>query len=96
MASLDELKMDADERRWWMRVRARGALWFVVNKGLLFLCLYPAAGCGLLGWPWSTSLLVEAWLLGLVAGSLVWMRKELRFRFTLDQEGLALPDPHDE
>ena len=40
--------------------------------------------------------MVEGWFIGLVSGSFVWMRKELRYRFTLDDEGLAFPDGQDE
>lgn len=36
MANPDELKMDESERLWWERVRARGALFYVVTKGLFF------------------------------------------------------------
>lgn len=96
MADPNEIKMDEGERRWWERIRRRGALWYVVNKGLLFLGLFPAIGCLALGWSWEPRLLAEGWFLGLVSGSLVWMRKELRYRFTLDAEGLAYPDAQDE
>ncbi|MCP4904534.1 MAG: hypothetical protein GY910_06105 [bacterium] len=46
--------------------------------------LYPPLGCYALDWIWQPSLLVEGWLIGLVCGGFVWMRKELRYRFTLD------------
>ena len=88
--------MAENERLWWERVRRRGALWFVVNKGLTFLVLFPALGCLALGWSWEPRLMVEGWFLGLVTGSLVWMRKELRYRFTLDDEGLTIPDARDD
>ncbi len=96
MADPKEFKMDTSERLWWERVRRRGVLWFVVNKGLLFLFLYPVIGCSAIDWEWQASLLVEGWLIGLVCGSFVWMRKELRYRFTLDDEGLAISDGQDE
>lgn len=96
MADPNEIKMGEVERRWWENVRRRGALWYVVNKGLLFLAAFPAVGCLALGWAWEPRLLAEGWFLGLVSGSLVWMRKELRYRFTLDVEGLAYPDGQDE
>jgi len=67
-------------------------MWFVVNKGLLFLILYPLLGHRAMGWDWHPELLVEGWCLGLVWGGLVWMRKEMRYRFTLEEDGLALPD----
>ncbi len=96
MSDPHDFKMNESERVWWTRVRRRGALWFVVNKGLLFLILYPLIGCFGMGWDWTPELLVEGWLIGLVSGSFVWMRKELRYRFTLDKEGLAVPDGRDE
>ena len=91
-----DFKMGEDERLWWERVRRRGVMWFVVNKGLVFLLLYPLLGCFAIGWDWQPTLLVEGWSIGLVSGSFVWMRKELRYRFTLDDEGLAVPDGQDE
>jgi hypothetical protein len=91
-----EFKMGEDERLWWESVRRRGAMWFVVHKGLVFLLLYPLLGCCAIGWDWRPTLLVEGWSLGLVCGSFVWMRKELRYRFTLDEEGLVVPDGQDD
>jgi len=91
-----EFKMSEGERLWWGRVRRRGVLWFVVNKGLVFLFLYPLLGCSAIGWDWQPTLLVEGWCIGLVCGSFVWMRKELRYRFTLDDEGLTVSDGQDE
>jgi len=96
MVDARELKMAEGERLWWERVRRRGAMWYVVNKGLLFLALYPALGCCALGWEWQPTLMLEGWYIGLVCGGFVWMRKELRYRFTLDDEGMALPDGRDE
>ncbi len=96
MADPSEFKMKESERLWWARVRRRGAMWFVVNKGLAFLVLFPALGCLALGWDWHPTVMAEGWFVGLVSGSLVWMRKELRYRFTLDDEGLALPEGPDE
>lgn len=84
--------MDEGERRWWERVRRRGAMWYVVSKGLAFLLLFPLLGHRVMGWDWEAELLVEGWCLGLVWGGLVWMRKELRYRYTLEEDGLALPD----
>jgi hypothetical protein len=91
-----EIKMSETELLWWTRVRRRGAMWFVVNKGLAFLLLYPAIGCFAIGWDWQPRLMIEGWSLGLVCGSFVWMRKELRFRFTLDDEGQTVPDARDD
>ena len=88
--------MDASEMLWWERVRRRGALWYVANKGLAFLLLYPSLGYFAIGWNWEPALLVEGWIMGLVCGGFVWMRKELRYRFTIDQEGAALSDRADE
>ena len=88
--------MDEGERLWWERVRRRGALWYLVNKGLLFLVTLPVLGCLGLGWEWQPKLLVEGWTAGLVAGGFVWMRKELRYRFTLDDEGLPLSEGRDD
>lgn len=94
--SAQALKMSEQEREFWTRVRRRGSMWYLVNKGLAFLVLYPALGHGVIGWEWGPRLLVEGWLIGLVAGAFVWMRKELRYRFTLEDEGLSLPDGLDE
>jgi hypothetical protein len=91
-----DFKMCEDERLWWARIRQRGAMWFVVSKGLVFLFLYPLFGCFAIGWDWQPTLLVEGWCIGLVCGSFVWMRKELRYRFTLDDEGIAVSDGQDE
>jgi hypothetical protein len=96
MGNPDELKMHEGERLWWERVRARGALWYLANKGLIFLVLYPLLGCYAIGWDWHPTLLVEAWLIGIVSGGFVWMRKELRYRFTLDLEGDIAPGTSDE
>ncbi len=96
MANPDELKMNESERLWWSRVRARGSLWYLVNKGLVFLVLYPLIGCYVLEWDWHPNLLVEGWVSGLIAGGFVWMRKELRYRFTLDLEGDVVPGTGDE
>ena len=96
MVRPEEIKMGEGERVWWERVRGRGAMWYVVNKGALFLVLYPFLGFRVIGWPWEPTLLAEGWCIGLVCGGFVWMRKELRYRFTLDHEGLALPDGSDE
>jgi len=96
MVDPNELKMTEVERLWWQRVRSRGVMWYVVNKGLLFLLLYPSIGCLVAGWRWQPSLLFEGWYIGLVCGGFVWMRKELRYRFTLEHEGRALPDGRDD
>ena len=91
-----DLKMDEPELAFWKLVRRRGAMWYLVNKGLVFLVLYPALGHWVLDWDWQPTLLVEGWLIGLVTGAFVWMRKELRYRFTLEDEGRPLPDGWDE
>jgi hypothetical protein len=92
----NEIKMNDQERAYWERVRGRGSLWYLANKGLAFLLLYPAIGVWILGWGWAPTLLVEGWLIGFIAGAFVWMRKELRYRFTLEEEGLPLPEGGDE
>lgn len=92
----NELRMDESERIWWERVRRRGSLWYLTTKGLLFLGFYPTAGCLVAGWPLSASSLLEGWLLGLVFGGIVWMRKELRYRFTLEAAGEPLPEGPDD
>jgi hypothetical protein len=88
--SPEEIMMSASEKLWWKQVRSRGAFWYIANKGLGFLLLYPLLGCGVIGWNWTSSLLVEGWTIGLVCGGFVWMRKELRYRFTLDREDLVV------
>lgn len=92
----NEIKMDEQERAFWERIRRRGSLWYLASKGLAFVLLYPALGHFVIGWPFSPRLLVEGWLIGIVAGAFVWMRKELRYRFTLEEEGLPLSDGWDE
>jgi hypothetical protein len=92
----EEIKMNEQERVFWEVVRRRGALWYLASKGLAFMLLYPSLGHWVIGWEWSSSLLVEGWVIGLVAGAFVWMRKELRYRFTLEEEGLPLSDGWDE
>ncbi len=92
MPDPEELKMDASERRWWEGVRARGALWYVATKGLFFLIAFPALGCLALEWSFTPQVLVEGWMVGLFWGAFFYMRKELRYRFTLEHEGLPLPD----
>jgi hypothetical protein len=96
VATPEEIMMTANEMLWWERVRARGAFWYVVSKGLVFLLLYPLLGCHAIGWPWRPQLLLEGWLIGLVCGGFVWMRKELRYHFTLDRGGNVVPDRTDE
>ena len=96
MATPEDIVMNANERFWWEQVRTRGAFWYLANKGLAFLILYPLLGCVAIGWAWQPQLLLEGWIIGLVCGGFVWMRKELRYRFTLDHEGLALSDRSDE
>lgn len=96
MAHPDELKMDEAERLSWERIRARGALWYVVSKGLFFLLTYPTLGVYFLDWPAEPSILVEGWMIGLFWGAFFYMRSELRYRFTLDHEGLPMPDASDE
>ncbi len=92
----NELKMDESERVFWEKIRRRGSFWYLTSKGLTFLLLYPALGYGVMGWAWTPNLLVEGWLIGLAAGAFVWMRKELRYRFTLEEEGLPIPDSREE
>ena len=91
-----DLKMDESELVFWKQIRRRGAMWYLVNKGLVFLFLYPALGYWVIGWDWQPTLLVEGWCVGLISGAFVWMRKELRYRFTLEDEGRPLTDPRDE
>ncbi len=88
--------MSESEKFWWETIRRRRALWCVANKGLAFFVAYPVLGYFVIGWEWQATLLLEGWLIGLVCGGFVWMRKELRYRFALDQQGLALPDRTDE
>lgn len=96
MPNPEELAMDEAERTWWAEIRARGALWYVVNKGLAFLVLFPLLGWGLLDWAWTPTLLVEGWMVGLFWGAFFFLRKEMRYRFTLEVEGLPDPDGRDE
>lgn len=92
----NEWMMNEGERSWWERTRARGALWYMVTKGFAFLILFPAIGCGVLGWHWEPELMTQGWIVGLMAGGFVFMRKELRYRYTLDEMGQPLPEGLDE
>ncbi|MFK7895572.1 MAG: hypothetical protein AB8G23_07030 [Myxococcota bacterium] len=94
--SANELMMDEAERCWWERTRSRGALWYMVTKGLLFLAIFPLVGCGVLGWNWDPEIMTEGWIIGLIAGGFVFMRKELRYRYTLVEMGQPLPEGLDE
>lgn len=86
----DPLTMDRDEYAHWTRVRARGFEWFVVQKGLVFLLLVPALATltGVDGF--HVESLIFSWFGGLSAGTLVWLRRELRFARARD-EGLRAP-----
>lgn len=92
----DDLLMDEQELSWWGRVRMKGALWYIVSKGLVFLGAYPTLGCYVMSWEWDPRLLVEGWMIGLFWGAFIYLRKELRFRFTLENAGLPIPDVADE
>jgi hypothetical protein len=96
MIDAREIVMGREELAFWARIRRRGAFWYLVHKGLLFLLFYPLAGHFAAGWDWHPRLLVEAWVIGIVCGGFVWMRKELRYRFTLDHEGQLVPDGSDD
>jgi len=96
LARPEDIMMTASEMLWWGRIRGRGAFWYVANKGLAFLLLYPLLGCYALGWAWKPDLLLEGWLVGLVCGGFVWMRKELRYHFTLDHEEFVVPNRSDD
>jgi hypothetical protein len=91
-----EIVMDVDELAFWAKIRRRGALWYLVHKGLLFLLFYPLLGHFAVGWDWHPRLFVEAWVIGIVCGGFVWMRRELRYRFTLDHQGRLAPDGSDD
>lgn len=96
MVNPREIMMGREEIAFWEGIRRRGAFWYLVHKGLLFLFLYPVLGHFLIGWPWQPRLLIEGWIGGIVCGGFVWMRKELRYRFTLDEEGRLIPDGSDD
>ena len=68
----------------------------MANKGLAFSVAYPVLGYFVIGWARQATPLLEGRLIGLVCGGFVWSTKGLRDRFTLDQQGLALPDRTDE
>ena len=88
--------MGREELAFWSGIRRRGAFWFLVHKGLLFLIFYPLLGHLAAGWAWEPGLFLEAWLIGVVCGGFVWMRKELRYRYTLEHEGPLVPDLHED
>ena len=91
-----EIVMDRAELDFWGRVRRRGAFWYLCHKGLLFLLCYPLLGHFAVGWPWQPRLFLEAWVIGVVCGGFVWMRKELRYRFTFHHAGRLVPDAADD
>lgn len=91
-----EIMMDREELAFWEQIRRRGAFWYLLHKGLLFLFAYPLLGHFAIGWDWHPRLFLEAWVVGIVCGGFVWMRKELRFRFTLHEEGRLVPDGSDD
>ena len=96
MVNPREIMMGRDELGFWERVRRRGAFWYLVHKGLLFLLFYPVLGHFAIGWDWQPRLFVEAWVIGILCGGFVWMRKQLRFRFTLHEKGRLVPDGSDD
>jgi hypothetical protein len=88
--------MGESELAYWQRLRQRGAEWYVVSKGLVFVIAYPLLGSGAFGWPMRAELLGEGWLLGLVMGALMWMRNEIRYRRTLEEQPGWHPDLQDD
>lgn len=91
-----EIVMSGDELAFWKGVRRRGAFWYLVSKGLFFLAAWPVAGHFVVGWEWQPRLFLEAWVIGIVCGGFVWIRKELRYRFTLEQSGQMVHDGSDD
>lgn len=92
MVDARAIVMEPDELAFWSGIRRRGAFWYLVHKGLLFLVFYPLLGHLGPGWAWEPGLFLEAWLIGVVCGGFVWMRKELRYRYTLDHGEALAPD----
>lgn len=82
MVDARAIVMSREELEFWAIVRRRGAIYYLLHKGLLFLLFYPLLGHFVADWPWQPSLFLEAWAIGVVCGGFVWMRKELRFRYT--------------
>lgn len=91
-----EIVMDREELEYWGLIRRRGAFWYLIHKGVLFLLFYPLLGHLAAGWAWEPGLFLEAWIIGVVCGGFVWMRKELRYRYTFEHEGRLLPDGSEE
>ena len=81
----DPRLMGQREYEYWTRVRARGAEWFVVQKGLLFLVAVPLLSHWLDGPGFRFELAAVCWMTGLATGSLVWLRREVRFARSRDE-----------
>jgi hypothetical protein len=92
----DPRSMDRSEYTRWLRVRARGFEWFVVQKGLLFLVTVPALSALTGGPGFRYEIAVLSWFSGLCAGTVVWYRHEMRFDRARDA-GMRVPgdDPTD-
>ena len=57
-----EIMMDREELAFWEQIRRRGAFWYLVHKGLLFLLAYPLLGHFAIGWDWHPRIFLEAWV----------------------------------
>ena len=88
--------MDRDELVFWGRVRRRGAVGYMLHKGLLFMAFYPALGHWAAGWAFDAGVFLEAWMIGVVCGGIVWTRRELRYRFTMIQVRRVIREANDE
>ena len=88
--------MSDDEFEYWQRLRQHGVEWYVISKGLAFFVVFPLIGHFGFGWPMGVEVLGEAWLLGLVSGALMWMRNEIRYRRTLEDQPGWHPDLSDD
>lgn len=84
------LVMERGEYAHWSRVRARGFEWFVVQKGLLCLLVVPSLSSLVGADGFGAQSLIFSWFGGLSAGTLVWLRRELRFGRARD-EGMRVP-----
>ena len=75
---------DSAAFEYWDRVRNRGFEWFVVTKGVLFAVALPAVLIGHLDFTASTEMFAFSWLGGLLAGGVVWSKREKEYQQGLE------------
>jgi hypothetical protein len=86
----DHGTMSRPEVALWQCARARGVEWFVVTKGVACMLAHALLSHFCLGVPLTAQLFCEGWLLGLAAGSGVWLWRERRYERAIEN-GLVPP-----